>query len=383
MGDGGPATASLLYDPRELQVDAKGNIYIADAHNYRIRKINRGGIISTIAGTGSPGFFGDGMPATAAIFSWVSYIRLDCGGNLYIGDEHNMRVRKITYNHAPVFTRGHSQSFQVCENAGARALDSILMVYDTDTLQTETWSILKPPANGTLAVAYNASSTGDTLIPAGTSYTPATGFSGMDTFRVIIADCGHLSDTTNFYVTVIPPPDAGVVTGADTVCTGGAAATLHDAAAGGTWTVSNSRATVTGGVVTGVAAGKDTVLYTVTNSCGTDTAMHVMTVKPCVNGVAQPRPSPGEREVLRVYPNPIADVVYIDGVQSPAQYRLLSILGVVVQEGALNSGSNCIPVKGLVSGVYVLEVSFDKLTMTTTNQTMTGGGRTIIRIIKQ
>lgn len=93
-GDGGPATAAQLKSPDGICSDAAGNLYFADRYNYRIRKIDTSGIITTIAGIGS-GFSGDGGPATAARFSEPSQVCIDNHGNLYIADFHNSRVRRI------------------------------------------------------------------------------------------------------------------------------------------------------------------------------------------------------------------------------------------------------------------------------------------------
>jgi len=94
-GDGGSATSAQLDTPTGIAVDASGNVYIADSHNHRLRKVT-GGTISTIAGTGSAGFSGDGGAATSAQLSLPSAVAVDTSGNLYIADTNNQRVRKIT-----------------------------------------------------------------------------------------------------------------------------------------------------------------------------------------------------------------------------------------------------------------------------------------------
>jgi NHL repeat len=94
-GDGGKAASAALNTPAGLAVDGAGNLYIADTGNHRIRKVSPAGVITTIAGTGSGGFSGDGGPATAAqLFSPVG-IALDGRGGLYVADLGNNRVRRI------------------------------------------------------------------------------------------------------------------------------------------------------------------------------------------------------------------------------------------------------------------------------------------------
>jgi len=111
-GDGGPASEASLNMPGSVAVDAKGNVYIADWQNERIRKINPAGIITTVAGNGQRGFSGDGGPAIAASLDlmfidlvgghpWISSaggIAVDDAGNLYIADTNNHRVRKVDLN---------------------------------------------------------------------------------------------------------------------------------------------------------------------------------------------------------------------------------------------------------------------------------------------
>jgi sugar lactone lactonase YvrE len=95
-GDGGPATQAMLTIGNwNLLVDASGCLYIADGGNNRIRKVDASGIITTIAGNGTAGFSGDGGPATEASLNNPASVTFDKAGNLYIGDIYNHRVRKV------------------------------------------------------------------------------------------------------------------------------------------------------------------------------------------------------------------------------------------------------------------------------------------------
>ncbi|GAB3991183.1 hypothetical protein GCM10028807_20710 [Spirosoma daeguense] len=94
-GDGGPATSAQLYVPSGIAVDGSGNLYIADYFNHRIRKVNTSGVISTIAGTGTAGYNGDGIAATTAQLRNPTKLTVDASGNLYIADQFSHRVRKV------------------------------------------------------------------------------------------------------------------------------------------------------------------------------------------------------------------------------------------------------------------------------------------------
>ena len=98
MGDGGPATAAIIWSPSGLAVDRKGNLYISDKGNHRVRKIDTNGIITTFAGNGIPAFVGDGGQASSASISSPTCITIDVIGNIYIGDAGNNRIRKVDTN---------------------------------------------------------------------------------------------------------------------------------------------------------------------------------------------------------------------------------------------------------------------------------------------
>jgi uncharacterized protein (TIGR03437 family) len=94
VGDGGDPAASQLSTPNAVALDSKGNLYIADTGNQRIRMIS-GGTITTIAGNGTAGYLGDGAAATSAELSSPSGLAFDSSGNLYIADTKNNVIRKI------------------------------------------------------------------------------------------------------------------------------------------------------------------------------------------------------------------------------------------------------------------------------------------------
>jgi hypothetical protein len=95
-GDGGPATSAELTDPENITVDSSGNLYIADTYGNRIRKVNTSGTISTFAGTGTAGYNGDNIAATSAQLSAPYDVITDTSGNVYISDTNNNRVRKVS-----------------------------------------------------------------------------------------------------------------------------------------------------------------------------------------------------------------------------------------------------------------------------------------------
>jgi uncharacterized protein (TIGR03437 family) len=95
FGDGGPAYAASLSFPQGIAVDSAGNVYIADTYNNRIRKVT-GGTITTVAGNGNYGYSGDGGPATNAALADPFGVTVDSAGNIYIADTSNNRIRKVS-----------------------------------------------------------------------------------------------------------------------------------------------------------------------------------------------------------------------------------------------------------------------------------------------
>ncbi len=95
-GDNIPATAAQIYTPNHIAADASGNIYIADAQNYRIRRVDPSGMITTIAGNGMIDYAGDNGPATNANMKYASGIAVDHDGNVYFCDPWPSVIRRIS-----------------------------------------------------------------------------------------------------------------------------------------------------------------------------------------------------------------------------------------------------------------------------------------------
>jgi len=96
-GDGGPATKAKFY-VAQVATDPAGNIYVVDSESHRVRKFLPGGVMTTFAGNGKPGFGGDRGPADRAQLSRPQGIAFDVAGNAYIADTGNFRVRKVDTN---------------------------------------------------------------------------------------------------------------------------------------------------------------------------------------------------------------------------------------------------------------------------------------------
>jgi cysteine-rich repeat protein len=120
-GDGGPATQARLAHPVRVLLDDGGNLYIADRMAHRVRRVDASGTIRAVAGTGIPGFWGDGGAATLARLSEPDALALDRGGNLYIGDLGNARVRRVGVDGriTTVAGNGHMSGGQVARDGAA------------------------------------------------------------------------------------------------------------------------------------------------------------------------------------------------------------------------------------------------------------------------
>jgi uncharacterized protein (TIGR03437 family) len=166
-GDGGPALKASLHDPVGLAVDAAGNLYIADEFNHRIRKVTPDGTITTVAGTGTPGFSGDGGSAVAAQLDDPHDVKMDAAGNLYIADSINQRVREVSPagiistiagNGTAAFSGDGGKATAAALNMPLSiALDATGNLYISDSVNQR---VRKVAPNGTISTAAGNGQTG-------------------------------------------------------------------------------------------------------------------------------------------------------------------------------------------------------------------------------
>ena len=126
-GDGNSGTDVLLLQPEGVAFDAGGNLYIADAADHRVRMMTTDGIVTTIAGTGEPGFSGDGGAASAAQLNRPYGVGADAAGNVYIADLGNARVRRVDTHGLISTVAGGGNETPGTSAASANALDAQLI----------------------------------------------------------------------------------------------------------------------------------------------------------------------------------------------------------------------------------------------------------------
>lgn len=274
------ATAARLNKPINVFIAGDGKIYIADYANNRIRRIDNAGIITTIAGTGVGGFNGDGLAATATHLHHPLSAIVDADYNVYLSDMLNSRIRKIST--VLSFIAGDADYLAVCENSTANPINTQLAIRDINIGVTDVWSLYSPPAHGTAFVSYSAVSFGGVITPAGLTYTPFPGFTGLDTFKVKV-DNGISSDIIAIYVKVDPYLALGTISGPSSLCVGDTA-TLANPTPGGLWSSAAGKIQLFQSslycVAKGLSPGVDTIRYQVVNACGAAFASKIITVNP-------------------------------------------------------------------------------------------------------
>jgi sugar lactone lactonase YvrE len=205
-GNGGAATDAELYGPYAICIDDSGNIYFTEAINCVVRKVNTNGIISTFAGTGVVGYSGDGGLATAAQLANPEGAVIDNAGNMYIADGSNDRIREVTTNGIISTIAGATGKITVPNMGWASAVDddSCGNLFIMDDTNGDVWeSTVTDTQHYIIPQAPKiCSNESVTLVSAnkGASYTwsPSTGLNATTGDTVIAMP----TVTTTYFVTV-------------------------------------------------------------------------------------------------------------------------------------------------------------------------------------
>ncbi|NDC40974.1 MAG: hypothetical protein EBZ77_05405, partial [Chitinophagia bacterium] len=327
-GDGGAATAAELSSPVSLTTDAAGNVYFYDASNFRIRRVTPSGYISTVAGTGTSGYSGDGGPATAANLGLAYGLAYDGAQTIYVTDMSSWHIRTLTLcsgapsagtvtGASPSVCAGTTGTLGVSGEAGGAWSSSSATIASIDVLTgeyransagtvtlsyivsnacgadtaTSTFLVNPAPDAGTISgtatfCGFSATTFTSTGTPGGTWSSTNTSVAtvgvvtglvgayatGSATIKYIVTSAGCPSDTASFDITVSPTPSAGTITMHPSGCTGVALTYTSTGDAGGVWSTTDAAiATINAaGVLTPLTSGAIFVKYVVTNSCGAD-----------------------------------------------------------------------------------------------------------------
>ncbi|MDE3196810.1 MAG: hypothetical protein KGN84_10730 [Acidobacteriota bacterium] len=145
-GDGGAASAAAMWFPSGLAFDKSGNLYVADYGSATVRKIDSSGKISTVAGSGSWGYSGDGGPASKAALASPLSVAVDAAGNIFIGDTGNNNIRKIT-------TDGNIHTIVTNVSPASMVVDGAGNLFFVDGVNPAVWEAF--PSGALIAIAGN------------------------------------------------------------------------------------------------------------------------------------------------------------------------------------------------------------------------------------
>ena len=419
LGDGGPATSALINNPCQINFDKNENLYIASGAAYRVRKIDPSGIITTIAGTGIQGYSGDSGLATAAQLNFTEGIAMDIAGNIFISDNHYGAIRRIDAITGIITTIcGNDTGGYFGDNGPATAaklygpcgicFDKVGNLYIADESNNvirkiDTFGIITTVA-GTGVFGYN----GDNILAKSAQLYLPTDVQADDSGNIYIADQGNAR--------VRKVDTAGIITtyagnGVDTFIGDGMLATnaqfiplflkfdlmhnlyisdgsilglriymvdhlsgiFHTVAGNGMSINEGDGGPATAASFSGYPAG---IAF---DSCGnlyigniasppdSDRIRKVSFNPFCwpenVNTITPP--------VINIYPNPTTDFLNVDNVKTNTTYHLINITGIIEQSGTLKTGNNEIAVQALPTGIHLLQITDNE------------GAVTVHKIVKQ
>jgi len=354
-GDGNAATTAYLNFPEMIAVDGIGNLFITDAGNNRIRKIDTFGIITTIAGTGVASYSGDGAAATLATLSYPTGIAVDTtSGIIYIGDANNNAARKI--DAAGIITTFAGNGVSGYSGDGGLAKNALLNSPQGVTIDTAGSIYISDGGNNAIRKVTVA---GIISTYAGTGVAGFSGDGGPATLAKIFNPPGITVDVTgNLYiaeyynsrvrkVSFCASPLNVSISGTFSVCIGDSTLLTANGATTYTWstnavttnTVYAKPASTSSFSVTGVNGGCiaiDSVIITV-NSCGTDISQL-------------------SNDHILIYPNPVNDLLYIKTNEN-ISIEIYNSLGKKITQQETGNIETQIDLINFSPGIYFLKMT--------------------------
>ena len=369
-GDGGQATDASLFYPGHLAIDNAGNLYISDVDNYRIRRVDTFGIITTYAGTGALGSTGDGGPATAATFASTQGLACDAGGNLLVCDRNNGKVRvinaatKIITTIAGNGSSGFSGSGVAATATGmvpeGIAVDGFGNVYLADYHNNRVYKInssgIINSIAGTGASGYN----GDGIL--------ADTAELQYVYDVALDLCGNIfiADGNNERIRKINYPSTAQTLTLTTPISAaiGSTVTLSATITGGCCTHTDSVIWMDKGVVFATTA-TPTVNFTKTMSTDSISAIAIGCGDTAVSGVyVVTRNTTGlsgaseNQNSFTYYPNPAFSQLYLSAGVDIESVIITDLLGhIVIQSSAVTGQTAKFDVNSLPTGVYFVKLN--------------------------
>jgi type IX secretion system substrate protein len=353
-GDSGPATAAKMAEANAIATDKKGNVYFCDLGNSRVRKVDRFGIITTFAGNGSGVISGNGGAATAAGLGAVGGVCVDDTGNVYIHVQSEIRkvdLGGIITSFAGTGVPGFSGDGGMADTAKLSGSNQIEFDTSGNLYLCDNQRIRKINRAGIImTVAGNGLQgfSGDGFPATAAEFNTPTGLFPDKCGNIYIADFYNnrirMVNDIGIITTVVGNGYGGVGGGSIGSWTGGGTGDRGPATAAelyGPWKVYLDKQ----GSIYFTDEYNHEVRYVHMDSC--------ITVK--AGALASPRPSPPVERVT-LWPNPVTDELNIGGVTQSVSYNLYNITGSGVLKGTLQKGSNSLYVGYLAPGIYVLEM---------------------------
>jgi len=364
-GDGGPATAAKLNSAWYVVADSAGNVYFSDASNNCIRKVTTSGVIYTIAGSpDTAGFRGDGGPATAALLDNPVGVAIDCRGNFYFSDRFNARIRKI--DAAGMISTIAGNGTNGFSGDGTPATAAQINIVFGIAVDGDGNVFLADANNNRLR---EISSSGIISTIAGIGPCASSGIGGPATAACLNYPMGIAVDSAfNIYFSDAFAPrilkisgtgGPGTISGAATVCPD-SSIILADTTGGGFWSCSNTAASVLGGVVRGIRSGIDTIKYSISGYCVLS-ATKTITVDSCTTGVVNTgvaNMNTKQAAAIKITPNPSNNLVTVTSANNISSIAIVNFLGQILYTHKCNGETEMqLDTADLPPGTYLVKIN--------------------------